>query len=78
MAGKQQTSQPLDPGMLEERKRRVGILESLVTQYENGGHTRQAMAFDWARKALLRNDVRPMKALRWLDPDKPFPCTRLH
>ena len=75
MAGKKHHAQPLDPNMLEERQRRVGILESLVTQYENDGQTRKALAFDWARKSLLKNDVRPMKALRWLDPNKPFPCT---
>ncbi len=43
MAGKKQHTQPLDPGMLEERQRRVGILEGLVTQYENNGQTRKAV-----------------------------------
>ena len=43
MTAKRQHSQPLDPGMLEERQRRVGILEGLVTQYENNGQTRKAV-----------------------------------
>ena len=77
MTGKPKSKHP-DPAnakLWEERAQRLGVLERLITRYENDGKLRQARAFNWARLGLIDWDPRPLKALGHLDRNKPFPVT---
>lgn len=58
----------------QDKARVLGNLEDLVVRYEAQDKSRQARAFEWARSSLDdRNDMRPLRALRQLDPRKQFP-----